>query len=337
MALGQILRNFPAVQLSFRLKEQLFHELAQLAQSGFSFLGALEVMGRNPASRLSAAARAIHSNWRSSVSEALVASGFPARDAVIVEVGEKSGRLEEVFRELSVHYAELDAARKALVMRSAYPVVVFHAGVILLSIPLAIMSGGWMHYLSVVIPTLGAFYLIVGGLWMFWKWLRKKLAADTHLAQAFQRVPFLGQAFATWSSWSFASVAAISIRAGGGFLEAFSSAGQACGNAVMATASQNVVRRVASGTADLGEAFRTEPGLPEELVRAVETGEAAGKLDEELSRASSRFQKSALDQLNLISSWTPRVFYGFVVVFVGWQIIHMANELGSSFNNVLGN
>ncbi len=40
MALGEILRNFPAVQLSFRLKEQLFHELAQLAQGGFSFLGA---------------------------------------------------------------------------------------------------------------------------------------------------------------------------------------------------------------------------------------------------------------------------------------------------------
>lgn len=325
------------MQLSFRLKEQLFHELAQLAQSGFSFLGALEVMGRNPASRLSAAARLIHSNWRSSVSDALVASGFPARDAVIVEVGEKSGRLEEVFRELSVHYAELDAARKMLVMRSAYPVVVFHAGVILLSIPLAIVSGGWMHYLGVVVPTLGVFYLILGGLWVLWRWLRKKLAADTHLAKAFQRVPFLGQAFATWSSWSYASVAAISIRAGGGFLEAFSSAGQACGNAVMATASQNVVHRVASGAADLGEAFRTEPGLPEELVRAVETGEAAGKLDQELSRVSSRFQRAALDQLNLISAWTPRVFYAFVVVFVGWQIVHVASKLGSSFGNALGN
>lgn len=335
MALRHILRNSACVQLSFRLKEQLFHELAQLAQSGFSFLGALEVMGRNPSSRLSAAARLIHSNWRSSVSDALVASGFPARDAVIVEVGEKAGRLEEVFRELSVHYAELDAARRMLVMRSAYPLVVFHAGVILLSIPLAIVSGGWSHYLAMVVPTLGVFYVIVVGLWLLWKWLRKKLAGDTQLAKAFQCVPFLGRAFSTWSAWSFASVAAISIRAGGGFLEAFSSAGQACGNALMATASQNVVHRVATGTANLGEAFRTEPGMPEELVRAVETGEAAGKLDEELSRASSRFQKAALDQLNLISSLTPKVFYAFVVVFVGWQMIHMANELRDSFSNVL--
>lgn len=337
MALRQILRNFPAVQLSFRLKEQLFHELAQLAQSGFSFLGALEVMGRNPASRLSAAARQIHANWKSSVSDALIASGFPIRDALIVEVGEKSGRLEEVFRELSIHYAELAAARRMLVMRSAYPVVVFHAGVILLSIPLAIVSGGWLRYFGTVIPTLGVFYLIVGGAWAMWRPLRRKLSNDSSLASLFQRIPFLGRGFVTWSSWSFASIAAISIRAGGGFFEAFSAAAQACGNAVLATATDHAIHRVASGAAHLGEAFRSEPGLPEELVRAIETGEAAGKLDEELTRASSRFQKEAFDQLNLISSWTPRVFYAFVVVFVGWQMIHMATELSNSFGQVLNN
>ncbi|MBN8711004.1 MAG: hypothetical protein BGO12_14250 [Verrucomicrobia bacterium 61-8] len=325
------------MQLSFRLKEQLFHELAQLAQGGFSFLGALEVMGRNPASRLGRAARQIQANWQSSISGALISSGFPSRDAYVVEVGEKSGRLEEVFRELSVHYAELDAARRMLVMRSAYPVVVFHASVILLSIPSAIMAGNWAHYLATVIPTLAALYLVVGGIWLAWKPLRRALASTPSAAAAFQGIPFLGRGFLTWSAWSYASIASISIRAGGGFLEAFSAAGQACGNAILASASERAIHRVASGTAHLGEAFASERGFPEELVRAIETGEAAGKLDEELSRASIRFQKSAFDQLNLISSWTPRVFYAFVVVFVGWQIIQMANELGGSFGAVLEN
>ncbi len=224
-----------------------------------------------------------------------------------------------------------------LVTRSAYPVVVFHAGVILLSIPLAIVSGGWLQYFGTVIPTLGAFYLIVGGLWAVWGPLRRKLSVDSSFASFFQRIPFIGQGFVTWTAWSFASIAAISIRAGGGFLEAFSAAGRACGNAVMSTAATRVAHRVASGSAHLGEAFRTEPGLPEELVRAIETGEAAGKLDEELTRASSRFQRAAFDQLNLVSAWTPRVFYAFVVVFVGWQMVHMATELSNSFGEVLNN
>ncbi len=124
----------------------------------------------------------------------MIASGFPARDALIVEVGEKSGRLEEVFRELSVHYAELAAARRMLVTRSAYPVVVFHAGVILLSIPLAIVSGGWLQYFGTVIPTLGAFYLIVGGLWAVWGPLRRKLSIDSSFASFFREFPLSGRA-----------------------------------------------------------------------------------------------------------------------------------------------
>ncbi len=212
-------------------------------------------MGRNPASRVSAVARQIQGNWRSSVSGALITSGFPARDAMVVEVGEKSGRLEEVFRELSVHYAELASARRMLIMRSAYPVVVFHAGVILLSIPLAIVSGGWLHYLGTVIPTLGVFYLLVGGLWAAWKPLCRRLSMDAAFASLFQRIPFLGQGFVTWTSWSFASVSAIAIRAGSGFLDAFSAAGRACGNAALSAASENVVHRVASGSVDLGRLF----------------------------------------------------------------------------------
>lgn len=329
--------NPARVQHSFRFKEQLFHELAELTQSGIPFAKALAMMARNPSSALGRWAAGTLQDWEThrSIQTVLKNAGLAERDVAVVEAGEASGRLPEVFRELSAFYHELAKARQALISRSYYPLFIFHFGILLTSIPAAILEGGLKGYLLTVLPAFAVLYAALGLLWLALMLLKKHLASAPSGARFFARLPILGAFFRDWTGWNFAMIASLYLRAGGGLLNAFAAAGRGSGNAALAAGAEAAVRNVRQEGCGLAEAFLRERVLPDELQRALETGEHSGRIDQEITRSAEFFQRKSLQKLDLAAEWLPRLLYVAVVLFTMWQIVNMALGIGDSYNSVL--
>jgi type II secretory pathway component PulF len=316
---------------------QLFHELTQLARSGLPIVRALEIVGRKPGRGIADCARQLFQALQASgsVSEAFRAAKFPESDAAVIEAGEATGRLEQVYQELEQYYSQLAVARRVIISKSLYPVIVLHLGVLLLAIPPAILSGGWSTYWRSVLPVLLSIYVGFFLLGLAWAAIRRFVERDVRAARVILSVPVLGGFLTDWTSWKYSSVLSLYVRAGGGLFKAVESAGRSCGNAILRRAGEAALELVRHQGLGLAEAFRTQGGLPETLERALEVGEHSGRLDEETIRAADIFKTRTLGRLEAFGEWTPKILYFAIVLYVGWQIISMVLGVGASIEQAV--
>jgi general secretion pathway protein F len=322
--------------LSFQQREHLFHALAQLSRSGIALGKALDILARNSDRRVGSCLRTLRVTLQSSenVGEAFRTSGFSKSDAAVIYAGEASGRLHAVFGELAGFYAQLAQARRAVIAKSIYPLLVLHLAAILLAIPPALLDGGWTSFLAQSLPILVGFYLSVLLGAILWRLTRSLLSRSPGSAKTIIRIPVLGRFLLHWTLWKFTSVLSLYIAAGGGLLRAFEMAATACENADLDATTSAALSRVKHGER-LGEAFRKQAGLPESLLRFIEVGEHAGRLEEESRRAAEFFKQQTLQSLDVVAEWAPRLLYISVIIFTGWLIITTASNLVSQISSTL--
>lgn len=316
---------------------QFFHELTQLARSGLPIVRSLEVMGRKPGGAIAECSRKLFQSLQvsGSVSAAFRAAKFSDSDAAVIEAGEATGRLEQVYEELEQYYTQVAAARRQIVAKSLYPLVILHLGIFLLAIPKALINGGWETYWKSVLPVLFLVYLTGCAGLLGWGLVRQLVGRSAPLARVILAIPGVGGFLSDWTTWKFTSVLSLYVRAGGGLLKAVESAGLSCGNALLREASEGALAAVRHQGAGLAEAFRSQGALPEILDRAIEVGEQAGRLDEETERAAEIFKTRTLDRLDAFGDWTPKILYLAIVFYTGWQIIQMATGVAASMGQVL--
>jgi type IV pilus assembly protein PilC len=317
---------------------QLFHELTQLSRSGLPMVRSLEIVGRRPGRGIADCARRLFHALQASgsVSEAFRAAKFPESDAAVIEAGEATGRLEHVYLELEQYYTQLATARRQILAKSIYPVVVLHFGVLLLAIPPVILSGAGVDgYLQKTLPVLFSVYVAGFLLWLAWRGICLLVASNTLAARFFLTIPVLGGFLVNWTGWKYSSVLSLYVRAGGGLFKAVESAGRSCGNAILRRASEGSLDLVRNRGMSLSEAFVAQGSIPQTLERAIEVGEHTGRLDEETIRAAEIFKTRTLQRLESFGEWTPKILYIAIVLYVGWQIISMATGVNASIESTL--
>ncbi len=322
------------MQLSFVQKEQFFHELGQLARSGIPLPGSLEMLGRSRRRAGRCAEKILHDlKATSSASQAFLGAGFDPSDSAVIEAGETTGRLDQVFEELEVYYQQLAEARRMIIRRSAYSVVVLHVGAVLLALPSAVLAGSVEMFFVQCLPVLFVFYGLVFGALIGWQVLRGMVSNSAVAALAITRIPLLGGILTNLTAWKFALVLSLYVRAGGGMLKAFSLAGDSCGNALLKAASNRAVPRVQNGET-LASAFCTQPGLPELLERSIEVGERSGRLDEETRRAAELYKKRTITSLENAARAIPFAVYIIVVGYTGFRMVVMMKGYYASMNSI---
>lgn len=322
------------VQLSFQKKAQLFHELAQLVKSGIPMNKGLEIMSRGSNSVARASQRiARELTSRGSVSAAFQAAGFTTADGVVIEAGETTGRLEEIFLELERYYGELATARKLIIKRSIYPFVILHLGAVLMAIAPAILGDGWSTFWWAVISLLAKFYgVFIPVILILWG-ARKLFATNSLAGRIIAAVPMIGGFITSWTAWKFSMVFSLYVRSGGGLLKGMAFAGKSSESAILETASAQAVQRVQSGQG-LAEALRSSH-LPETLERAVEVGEVSGRLDEEVQRAAAIFKERFFQRLNTFGIWVPQIIYVGILLLVGYRIIQSYSQTMGTIQSVI--
>src|SRR5579872_1375190 len=162
----------PLIITPGQLKEraELYHQMGILLAAGLTAPQALQQLKQNPPSR---ALRPQISEFLSlleqgcTITDAVHSMGnlVPSFDAALIEAGDQSGRLDTIFKLLSIYYTERADMVRRMIADLLYPAFIFHFAVVLFPFIEFFRTGNVFRFLftvgGVLVPLYAAIFLVV--------------------------------------------------------------------------------------------------------------------------------------------------------------------------------
>jgi type IV pilus assembly protein PilC len=309
--------------LSHREKQRFFDSLSRLVHAGVTLNAALDKL----ALTADRALRPVMKNLRRALGDGQTTTeAFRAEqrslgvmEASVIGAAERTGRLEFVLRQLAEYHEALARARESICSKLAYPIFIFHFGILALSAPLLVKEGV-NAYLRATLGVFGGVYLAVFIFVMLAGALAKSAAHGAFADALLGYVPIIGRIRRGFATSRFCLTYELHLAAGVNAMEALLTAGDASQSGIVRRAVRRAVPKVREGL-QVGEALAQGGSLPEELVEALIVGEESGQLDQTLPRLAAMFQAEALAALSALAEWLPRCIYLAVVAYMAYAIV----------------
>lgn len=325
-------------------RAELYYQLGSMITAGVPLIKALEMVAANPEIRISRKTIFGLIHWLNSGltfgdSMIKVQGWMPEFDIALLSVGEKSGRLDESFKLLSVYYAARATIIRDTIAGLLTTTATLH--VFLLIFPLGyftefvmgIMDNNFSRCLPFLIEKTVVFGALYGGVIFLiyacqgkrgegWRTLMESIA---------QMIPLLGKAqkFLVLSRLAAALEALIS--AGVSIVNGWELAAAAAGSPRLRRLVAEWKAQIESGVTP-GELVNQTGYFPEMFVNLYNTGEQSGQLDDTLKRLQNYYQDEGFRKLRLFTRVMNGTIYGLVVLLVAFNIIRFyANYVGAAF------
>ncbi len=258
----------------------------------------------------------------------------PEFDYALIEAGERSGRLDEIFDTLARHHRERADNVRLMLSQAAYPLLVLHLAIFLVPLPGLVNGGTLLGYLSQTVGVLGVLYGVVAVL----VWSSKGTHCEPWRAlieRVSLKIPWLGPA-----------QTALALGRLAGALEALVSAGvlvtEAWPLAARASGSPLIVRTLGAWPSEL-DSGRTPAELvgeatlfPETFVSSYSIGEMTGKLDEQLKWLADHYEEEGFKKLRVFAVVIPTLGYAVVAVWIAYYIFSFFRTYLGLINGLLG-
>jgi type II secretory pathway component PulF len=273
----------------------------------------------------------------SSIGDALDQSGnyFPEFFREMVRVGEESGNLPEVFRQLAENYEHQLQMRRTLIGAITWPLIELTLALGVVGLLIYVMgavpqlaksnidllglglrgTSGLAIYLAVlaVIAAIGvAIYraAVRGALWI------------RPVQLVLMRVPQLGKAMETFALARLTWAMHVTLNSGMELRKALSLSLRSTHNVVYSQHVDRVLRSIRSGN-EIHEALDATRAFPPGFVDAVEVGEQSGMLSETMANLSNQYQAEARMAMNVITAilgFLVFVLIAMIIIFFIYQI-----------------
>jgi len=259
---------------------------------------------RRPAFRSALETISDHVNRGSSLSSAMAETGgfFPRLVHELVEVGEETGHLNDIFARVARHYDEQIRLRRSFLGAISWPVLQLVMSILVIGFLIWIMgtigSGtidplGWglignrglLIYTEIVFGMALAVFLIVQGIRYGLVWTRP-------VQHVLLRLPGLGPALETLSMARMSWLMHLTLNAGMEIRRALRMSVRGSGNVRYIERMGDIDRTIASGR-PIHEAFQEAKVFPPEFLDAVQVGEESGRLVESLAVLSRQYRERA--------------------------------------------
>jgi type II secretory pathway component PulF len=308
----------------FSARAELYHQLSMLVASGIPIVTALEMMERNPVNRT---ARAAMTNVTQLLREGHTvtdafrdAGGFPEFDGALIEAGDKSGRLDQCFKLLSLYYEERAQTARTVISGLLYPVFLLHMAVFIFPFIEYFRTSNLTKFLlqtfGILIPLYALVIFIVyacqgkhGEKW------RSKIErfADP--------IPLLGKARRQLALARLSAALEALLNAGVPIIGGWELAAAASGSPSLRRTVSSWKNDLERGGATPAELVNSSRAFPEPFMNLYQTGEVTGQLDDALKRLHVMYRDEGSRNLKLASALFPKVIYGLVVALVAWKVI----------------
>lgn len=275
---------------------------------------------------------------------------FPTLMLALIRAGEHSGNLDRVLRDLARYFEWREELRRQIVSAVTYPSLVMAA-----VIGLCILLTTWVlpRFLQIFAelgvslpPTTRAM------LWMHqflgnWGWhllglcaavaIGGFLALRTKRGQRFFdravfRTPLLGSLVLMIEMSRFSHNLGLLYASGIAILTALEMIEEIAQNSVVRETLAQARERIAKGDS-LTDALGRSTMLPPLVARMISVGEASGRLDESLDRASSYYDR----EVPAIISRVVALFNTGVLMFLGGMLVVVALSIFIPFYQMMGN
>ncbi len=281
------------------------------------------------------------------LAEALRETGgfFPPLFCELVEVGEQSGHLAEVLRQLAENYNHQITLRRKLRSELAYPVIQLAmalsiiGGVIWLMGLIKAMTGQEVDILGfglVGTPGLIVYLAILGAIGLggvvLWQNIRRGMLWTRPLQALIMNIPALSAPLVTLAlarlTWSLA----LTMEAGMELRQALSLSLRSTHTFRFVDQIDPIWRSIRSGS-ELHEAMATTGVFPPRLTDAVGVGERSGRLSETMQLLSDQYQDEARAALAVLAKIAGIVVWMGVATMIIFFIFRIASFYVGILNN----
>lgn len=293
-------------------RSHFYQQLGQLTAAGVPIVNVLEMLSHNAPDRsFLEPIRQLQAGIAKggNFTDALRGLGdwTPPFDIALIEAGERSGRLDAVFKLLSNYYDERSRLLRQMISDMLYPAFVLHFAIFMFPM-ISLFNGGTM--VGFVLETFGVLipiYVVIGAV-IYAGQDRRGLEWRAKLEKLLRRVPVLGTARHSLALARLAAALEALINSGVNIIQAWDLAAAAGGSPALQQAVAEWKPRVVAGETP-AEAVKACPLFPELFANLYTTGEISGKLDESLKNLHTYYQEDATRKLHLLAQWVPRFLY----------------------------
>ena len=271
-----------------------------------------------------------------SVTEAIRDCGyFPSLTCEMVEVGEQTGKLDDVLLELAEHYEQIVNLRKSFLRGISWPLLSLVFSVVIIGLLILILGmigtkeqdvlglglgpvGSFVAYLLVVVFVGSLIALPAIAIWRGWlgaKWMRKVM-----------KIPVLGR---TLEMMALARVAwSLSLAHGAGMeiRQALRLAITGSQNSLYLSHLDEIDRSIAAGN-EVHQTLRDSEIFPNDFLDVVETGEMSGQMPETLAHLSKDYRQRANSAAKTLVTVASYVVWAIVAIVLIFLIFRMFTTL----------
>lgn len=283
-----------------------------------------------------------------SLADALRSTGdfFPPLFRQMVEVGEVSGRVGEIYKRLAQHFDQLLAARRAFWQKLAWPLMQLGLALAVIGLLIWVMgvlpvnngnngeqfdmlgfgligNRGLMVYLNILLLIALAVFLAVESMRRGLPWMRR-------LQRLSVQLPVIGQAFKTLALGKFTWAMQMVLDTPMDLRKALPLALQATGNDHYAQHARAVVHRIETGQS-ITQALAATGVFPSDLLDNIAVGEESGRLVETMQREAAEYEERSGSAMAILAQFAGYAIWLLVAAF----IIVMIFRLFSSYVNTL--
>lgn len=259
----------------------------------------------------------------------------------LVEAGEQSGALEQIFDRVAIYREKAEALKSKIKKALFYPAAVVLVAIVVTAILLLFVVPQFEEIFSsfgAELPTftqlvigLSRFlqhywYLIFGGIgagiFFYVRAFRRSQAVRDATDRLLLKLPVVGMILHKAAMARFARTLATTFAAGIPLVEALISAAGASGNVVYRRAILAVRDEVMAGM-QVNVAMRTQAVFPDMVTQMVMIGEESGAIDEMLGKVAGIYEQQVDDAVDGLSSLIEPIIMAVLGVVVGGLVVAM--------------
>jgi type IV pilus assembly protein PilC len=245
----------------------------------------------------------------------------------MVRVGEKTGKLAEVFHNLSRYYRHRVDLRRALLLAMTWPMIqlviaLFVVGVLIWVAGVIGQQGVEIDFLGLGLvgtPGLVIYLNILVGLAVVGMLLaalaRRGILPVDRAKTALMRLPLVGSSLKKLAVARIAWAMHLVMNVEMDMRQAIPMVLQAADNEYFGRHADDIVNDVVSGQ-PLPVAFRRTGAFPVEFVEALEVGDESGRTVEAMGRLSQRYEEESRDALRMLAIVAGLLVWAFVAAII---------------------
>jgi type IV pilus assembly protein PilC len=273
-----------------------------------------------------------------SLDDALTAEApnLPELFVALAAVGERSGRIPEVFGQLEEYYSLQGQMRRQFVAQAAWPVFQFVAAVVVIALAIFILGvlapagqeptapiGFGLTGTSGAILFVAVIGTVVGGTLLAIKVFTSTVAKQAAFEAWLLRVPIVGPCVRAAALSRFCLSLRLTLDSSMSIGKALRLSLKTTGNAAFEAQADRIVKRVRKGE-ELAKSIGMNPIFPTEFIAALNVGEVSGQIPEVMAKQGEYYREETIRRSKTLTQAMAWGVYGMVAIFIIIAIFRMA-------------